>query len=187
MAYAVLIGTAPGVYVSKRDADAACRGVKYFFVKRCPTVLDAHRELAAFLRTDAAETVVPVYTDGACSNNGKASARAGVGVFWGDDDPKNVSRPVRGAPTNNVAELEAVEDALDGIAGTRQHGLHFRILSGFRRERFQNLFCICGASQMDQCPRKANPSCKVCWILLQNSREDFCCFLMLAFSGGFFS
>jgi len=30
---------------------------------------------------------VEVYTDGACSNNGKANASAGIGVFWGSDHP----------------------------------------------------------------------------------------------------
>ena len=37
-----------------------------------------------------------VYTDGACEGNGKAGARAGIGVYWGPDHPWNVSEPVRG-------------------------------------------------------------------------------------------
>ncbi len=28
-----------------------------------------------------------VYTDGACSNNGKKNAAAGIGVYWGDNHP----------------------------------------------------------------------------------------------------
>ena len=28
-----------------------------------------------------------VYTDGACSNNGKGNASGGVGVFWGVNHP----------------------------------------------------------------------------------------------------
>ena len=57
-----------------------------------------------------------VYTDGACLRNGqKDAASAGVGVFWGEGDPRNVSRLVRGTPTNNVAELEAVEEAVDAV------------------------------------------------------------------------
>ena len=40
-----------------------------------------------------------------------------MGVYWGHGDPRNVSRLVRGTPTNNVAELEAVEDAVDTIVG----------------------------------------------------------------------
>ena len=30
---------------------------------------------------------VVVYTDGCCSGNGKAGARAGIGVYWGRDHP----------------------------------------------------------------------------------------------------
>lgn len=108
MAYAVLIGTAPGTYVHKRDAEAA------YFTKQCATVTEAEAEAE-----DEDQMPIVVYTDGACSNNGKATAKAGVGVFWGDGHPKNVSRPVHGVATNNVAELEAVEDALDAIADMR--------------------------------------------------------------------
>ena len=30
---------------------------------------------------------VTVYTDGACVNNGRHSAKAGIGVYWGPDHP----------------------------------------------------------------------------------------------------
>ena len=30
---------------------------------------------------------VRVYTDGACVNNGRHSAKAGIGVYWGPDHP----------------------------------------------------------------------------------------------------
>lgn len=53
-----------------------------------------------------------VYTDGACSNNGKDIAKAGFGVYWGDNHPDNISLPVSGEPTNNRAEYEAVYTAL---------------------------------------------------------------------------
>lgn len=33
------------------------------------------------------EGYVQVYTDGACENNGKPNARAGYGVWFGDDHP----------------------------------------------------------------------------------------------------
>lgn len=49
-----------------------------------------------------------VYTDGACVHNGRPYARAGIGVYFGKDDPRNTSAPVEGRPTNNVAELEAI-------------------------------------------------------------------------------
>lgn len=30
---------------------------------------------------------------------------AGIGVYWGDDHPDNVSEPLEGRPTNNRAEI----------------------------------------------------------------------------------
>lgn len=57
---------------------------------------------------------VVVFTDGACGFNGQAGARAGIGVYWSDDHPWNVSEPVKGdKATNNTAEIQAVTAALD--------------------------------------------------------------------------
>uniref|UniRef100_A0A914Z6A9 ribonuclease H n=1 Tax=Panagrolaimus superbus TaxID=310955 RepID=A0A914Z6A9_9BILA len=53
-----------------------------------------------------------VYTDGACSNNGKTTAAAGFGVYWGEGHKDNVSAPVTGEPTNNRAEYEAIQNYL---------------------------------------------------------------------------
>ncbi|OQR79448.1 ribonuclease H1-like [Tropilaelaps mercedesae] len=61
-----------------------------------------------------------VYTDGACSKNGKADARAGIGVYWGDGDVRNVSEPLEGRPTNNRAEIHA---AVKAIRQAKEQGL----------------------------------------------------------------
>ena len=53
------------------------------------------------------DTIV-VYTDGACSNNGKPNAIAGIGVYFGPSDPRNVSDRVVGKQSNNTAELSAI-------------------------------------------------------------------------------
>ena len=49
-----------------------------------------------------------VFTDGSCSNNGKVNAKAGIGVYFGQNDPRNISKRVIGKQTNNTAELSAV-------------------------------------------------------------------------------
>jgi ribonuclease HI len=49
-----------------------------------------------------------VYTDGACSNNGKPSAIASIGIYFGPNDSRNVARRITGKQTNNVAELTAI-------------------------------------------------------------------------------
>jgi ribonuclease HI len=49
-----------------------------------------------------------VYTDGACSNNGKTYAKAGIGIFFGENDERNLSKRIEGKQTNNTAELTAI-------------------------------------------------------------------------------
>jgi len=53
------------------------------------------------------DTIV-VYTDGACVNNGKPNAIAGMGVYFGSNDSRNVSRRIVGKQSNNTAELSAI-------------------------------------------------------------------------------
>lgn len=69
-------------------------------------------EHAAPTYAKKAHTVV--YTDGASSNNGKSHARAGYGVYWGDNDPRNASVRLSGTKqTNQRAEASAVNHALE--------------------------------------------------------------------------
>jgi len=49
-----------------------------------------------------------IYTDGACSNNGKKNAMAGIGIYFGERDPRNVSQRIEGKQSNNTAELGAI-------------------------------------------------------------------------------
>ncbi|XP_050302679.1 ribonuclease H1-like [Anthonomus grandis grandis] len=52
------------------------------------------------------------YTDGACENNGRANAKAGIGVWFSNNCPLNISKPVVGRSTNNTAEIQAPVEAL---------------------------------------------------------------------------
>lgn len=55
-----------------------------------------------------------ICTDGACTKNGKHGAKAGVGVYFGEDDARNISTPLEGpVQTNNRAELRAFIHALE--------------------------------------------------------------------------
>ena len=54
-----------------------------------------------------------VYTDGSCSNNGKVNAVAGIGVYFAEGDPRNVSERVQGKQSNNTAELGAIRKVYD--------------------------------------------------------------------------
>ncbi|MEQ2229376.1 hypothetical protein ILYODFUR_018207 [Ilyodon furcidens] len=56
---------------------------------------------------------VVVYTDGCCSANGRARARAGIGVYWGRNHPLNVAERLLGRQTNQRAEIQAACRALE--------------------------------------------------------------------------
>lgn len=49
-----------------------------------------------------------VYTDGSCLHNGRKDAIAGIGIYFGENDSRNVSQRVEGKQTNNTAELTAI-------------------------------------------------------------------------------
>jgi len=75
---------------------------------------------------------INVYTDGACVNNGKADARAGYGIFFGEQDDRNVSERYKGPQTNNVAELLAIIRALTILKYEIETGRRVNIYSDSR-------------------------------------------------------
>ncbi|UPK99346.1 hypothetical protein LCI18_010281 [Fusarium solani-melongenae] len=59
------------------------------------------------------EDVLKIFTDGSSRANGRTSARAGLGVYFGDHDKRNLSERLPGLPqTNQRAELMAILRAL---------------------------------------------------------------------------
>ncbi|KAG2181248.1 hypothetical protein INT43_008831 [Umbelopsis isabellina] len=73
-----------------------------------------HKEKAVKKREQTPEEGTSVvYTDGASAGNGTAKAFAGVGVYFGPNDPRNVSEPLEGKPTNQRAEIMAVIRAIE--------------------------------------------------------------------------
>ena len=55
-----------------------------------------------------------IYTDGSCINNGKKNAIGGIGVFFGDNDIRNISRLQDGLThSNQLGELQAIYNALE--------------------------------------------------------------------------
>ena len=63
---------------------------------------------------------VTVFCAGFCNNNGKPGARAGVGVFWGKDDARNISCRVTGIKqTTRTAEVQAATMAIREASRTR--------------------------------------------------------------------
>ncbi len=57
---------------------------------------------------------VEVFTDGSCTNNGLGDARAGAGVWFGDDDPRNLAlRVPGGTQSNQTGEIFAIAAAVE--------------------------------------------------------------------------
>lgn len=62
------------------------------------------------------ECKLNIWTDGASRGNGQLGARAGLGVYFGPSDPRNISERLPGEPqTNQRAELMAIQRALEVV------------------------------------------------------------------------
>ena len=70
-----------------------------------------------------------VYTDGACSNNGQKGAKAGLGVYFGENDPRNCCERIEGKQTNNTAELKAIIETYNIIKYDIESGKNITIVS----------------------------------------------------------
>lgn len=66
------------------------------------------------------EDAIDVYTDGSCLGNGKNGATAGVGVYFGENDPRNLAERLEGeVQTNNRGELTALLRAMQIVPLTK--------------------------------------------------------------------
>ena len=91
------------------------RGNETAYLKDAITIFgDINADSASVPRT-APRTPAPpncpttAYTDGACNNNGEENAMAGLGVWYGDNDPRNLSMRVpMDEQSNQTGELLAV-------------------------------------------------------------------------------
>ena len=84
-----------------------------------PVVQEAEEEDAVPDLEDGRRKVT-VFCAGFCNNNGKPGARAGVGVFWGKDDARNISCRVTGIKqTTRTAEVQAATMAIREASRTR--------------------------------------------------------------------
>jgi ribonuclease HI len=124
--YAVANGRNIGIFSNWNECNNSVKGYKNAIYKKFDTKEEAvgfiqnnqqQPQLTTFLDTSNSiqtEDVCDfnpdyyVYTDGACSNNGKVNASAGLGIFFGINDIRNVSKKIEGKQTNNIAELSAI-------------------------------------------------------------------------------
>ena len=91
------------------------------YINKIYTEYEPEIEMISFNNKEDAEKyinnrnikVMKVFTDGACSNNGKINAIAGIGIYLGENDKRNISKIINGKQTNNTAELCAVIEVFD--------------------------------------------------------------------------
>lgn len=123
--YAVANGRSIGIFFNWNDCNNSVKGYKNALYKK----FDKKEEADNFIKLnekkyDTNNTSIHnlmvsdddvvlnpeyyVYTDGACSNNGKENALAGIGIFFGINDNRNISKKIEGKQTNNTAELTAI-------------------------------------------------------------------------------
>ena len=121
--YGVYKGFNPGVYYTWEDCKkevigfsgakfkkfddiiSAKKFVKYGTVEKSNEFLKSNDE---FINIDE----INVYTDGGCYGNGKELCYGGYGIFFSENNPKNMFSSVNGKCTNNICELKAILDVL---------------------------------------------------------------------------
>ncbi|XP_023020588.2 ribonuclease H, partial [Leptinotarsa decemlineata] len=107
----ILIDPLPGSSTTETDGPAVAESSGSSFVESSTfTGPAARKKLKASFNKEGDHVIV--YTDGSCENNGKSNAKAGIGVWFGDNHPLNISKPVEGKATNNTAEIQACIQAL---------------------------------------------------------------------------
>jgi len=129
--YAVAIGKNPGIYTNWSECEIQIKNISKAKYKKFTNKEEANQFLEMFREKEKSEIISKikekeeiilehdyyVYTDGSCSNNGKSNARCSIGVYFGKDDSRNVSKELLDIEkkTNNVAELSAMLEAFNII------------------------------------------------------------------------
>ena len=114
MFYAVKNGRVKDIYNDWDACKEQVKGFKGAEYKKFKT----EREASEYMNDTIVSPITGkyVYCDGSCINNGKPNAKAGIGVYFGDNDPRNVSESISGN-TNNIAELTAMIRVYDYVKG----------------------------------------------------------------------
>lgn len=114
MYYSVFKGFNKGIYRSWKECEREVKGYKGAIYKKFKLEIEAIEFLNNGRLKDDKSDFLKVYTDGSCINNGKEGSKGGIGIYFGDGDSRNVSKSLEyDKVTNNVAELSALNEALD--------------------------------------------------------------------------
>lgn len=140
--YAVARGRRVGIFRSHTIVLNSVDNYSNALYKKCKSIASAKAFLSLHntpTRHEPTECIY-IYIDGSCLNNGNGNGNgkdnntsvasyAGIGVYFGEKDNRNMSRPI-GDTDNSIAELRAFEVALNYTQKSkRQRRLHYTIVT----------------------------------------------------------
>jgi ribonuclease HI len=142
--YAVARGYNPGIYFSWDECKKEVTNFSGAIYKKFASEVDAEDYIlncnntsaniyeSVYNKFDDNDVNYFVYTDGSCYNNGKIDSVSGIGIFFGVDDNRNVSKLVETTNykhTNNNAELVAILECYKIIKVDLDKGIKVCIVS----------------------------------------------------------
>jgi ribonuclease HI len=130
--YAVANGRTTGIFLNWNECKTSINCYKNASYKKFDTKEEAEYFITSTNNKNPDkldDTDYYVYTDGACSNNGTDYAISGIGIFFGINDSRNVSKKIEGKQTNNTAELSAIIEVYSIIKNDIVNGKKITIVS----------------------------------------------------------
>jgi len=150
--YAVRIGEVPGIYTSWEEAKKQI----WRFPKATYKSFTALKDAETFMSPPGLKAATGdhrvIYTDGSCQTN-----RAGSGIWFGPEDPRNLSLKVPGKQTNQRAEVFAIVAAL-------------RATEGPVEIKTDSLYAVCGCTKTHKSVMNLDLFEEV-WAMLVNGRD----------------
>lgn len=127
--YAVAKGHNIGIFNTWAECQASIKGYSGPIYKKFDILEAAEAFIKDQDESDLIDIDYRVYTDGSCVNNGKSDAAAGMGIYFGLYDERNISKRVVGKQSNNTAELGAIIYVYKLIEKDLQTGKQIAIVS----------------------------------------------------------
>ncbi|CAL2035306.1 unnamed protein product [Caenorhabditis brenneri] len=90
-----------------------------------------------------------VHTDGSCKYNGTEEAKAGYGVFWGNDHPYNFQGKVHGLQDSSRAELNGADQAIRQAIDQGYHAITIASDSNFVKMVIEKPHAFRGSTHAD--------------------------------------
>eukprot|EP01126_Amoeba_proteus_P012855 TRINITY_DN15331_c0_g1_i1.p1 TRINITY_DN15331_c0_g1~~TRINITY_DN15331_c0_g1_i1.p1 ORF type:complete len:150 (+),score=18.90 TRINITY_DN15331_c0_g1_i1:84-533(+) len=133
--YAVKSGRNPGIYTDWTSCEDQVKGFSGAKFQKFGQILDAEMWLSGVTQSNVTSSEegeikkICIWTDGACRRNGLSQPTAGIGVWFGESDPRNLSQRLEGKQTNQRAELMAALKGLEIVQHTEPDDVEIELIS----------------------------------------------------------